>query len=705
VSDQTAGFESFGALLNNPGLVRDAQLRDAAQERVEQAAADWRGILRRRLAVAALGLFAWAALVEARLVYLQVVAHDDLVARAEKQRSKTVSIPGKRGEIVDRNGRVLAYSVDGDAIFAEPGLIKDADVTASRVCAAIEGCTLRDRGEMAARLRQRRAFSYLWRRASPADAARVLALDIRGLGVLREDRRYYPQRELASHVLGYVGIDGSGLGGVEAALDRRIAGRPGTMLLLTDAKQKAFGRLQQSPTAGATIELTIDTYVQYIAERELAAGVREFGARGGTVVVMEPASGDILAMANWPTFNPNVFNEVEDDQRRNRAVQEVYEPGSTFKIVTASAALEERVARPNEMFDVSRGSISFGRRTIRDVHRYGPLSLTNVIVKSSNVGAILIGQRVGADRLARYVKAFGFGEPALRALQGESAGIVWDIGSLNPSALASVSMGYQIGVTAVQMVTAAGAIANGGELIHPRLVRATIKDGVRIETPMQPGRRAVSAETAATLRTIMETVVEEGTGKAARIDGYTIAGKTGTAAKLEGGRYSKSDYNASFVGFLPSRTPTVLILVVIDSPHGKGFYGGAVAAPVFKRIADQLLRHMGIAPTIDAAPPLLVAAQRDDDASVVPTLVRTPTVLTHFADATSSAGLMPDMRGMSARLAVNTLSRLGLVARLSGDGFVVDQEIRAGAAVERGATCLVRLARRPPITSDGETEP
>jgi len=575
---------------------------------------------------------------------------------------------------------------------------------AARVCEAIEACTRDDRRQMVERLRLRRPFTYLWRRATPADADRVRALKIRGIGLLREDRRYYPHRELAAHVLGYVGLDGDGLGGVEAAYERLIAGQPGKMLLQTDAKQNAFARMQRLPTAGATLELTIDSYLQYIAERELRRGVEEFGARGGSVVVMDPRTGDVLALANWPTFNPNAYNAVREEQRRNRAVQEVYEPGSTFKVVTASAAVEEHVAGPDDVFDVSRGAISFGPRTIRDVHRYGPLSFTDVIVKSSNVGAILIGQRVGAERMARYVAAFGFGQPALRALRGESAGIVWDVSKLNPSALASVSMGYQIGVTPIQMAAAVSAIANAGQLVAPRIVRAVVSDGRRVETPQRIVRRTVTPETANVLTTIMEAVVTDGTAKAAKLDGYTVAGKTGTAAKLEHGRYSKSEYNGSFVGFVPSRQPALTVLVLIDSPHGKGYYGGVVAAPVFKRIAEQALLHLGISPTVNAEPPVLVE-RLDGVRSTLPAVARATSVLTPILNQPAASGLMPELRGMSAREAVQTLARLGLVPCVVGDGLVAGQDLPPGTAIERGATVVVHLARKVPAPVETEGEP
>jgi cell division protein FtsI (penicillin-binding protein 3) len=696
--------EPVAAALNQPGLLRDAHQREAEEHRVQELQLDWRRVMRRRLGLFAALLALWVVAIESRLVFLQVFQHEELANRAERQRSKTIAIPGKRGELLDRAGRVLAYSVDGDAVFAEPTIVREPARVAARVCQAIDGCTPDDQKQMAERLSQQRPFTYLWRRATPADAERVRALKIRGVGLLREDRRYYPHRELAAHVLGYVGLDGDGLGGIEAACEELIAGQPGKMLLQTDAKQNAFARVQKPPTAGATLELTIDAYLQFVTERELRRGVEEFGARGGSVVIMDPNTGDILALANWPTFNPNAYNAVRDEQRRNRAVQEVYEPGSTFKVVTASAAIEEHVAGPTDVFDVSRGAITFGPRTIRDVHRYGPLSFTDVIVKSSNVGAILIGQRVGPERMARYVSAFGFGQPALRVLRGESRGIVWDVSRLNASALASVSMGYQIGVTPIQMATAVSAIANGGQLVAPRIVRAVIRDGRRAETPTRVVRRTVTPETAATLTTIMEAVVAEGTAKAAQLDGYTVAGKTGTAAKLENGRYSKSDYNGSFVGFVPSRRPALTVLVVIDSPHGKGYYGGVVAAPVFKRVAEQALLHLGIAPTINPEPPVIVA-RHDGAEGTRPAMTRATSVLAPILNQPAANGLMPELRGMSAREAVQTLVRLGLVPRVVGDGLVSEQDLAPGMAIERGATVVVHLERRtpppPPATEDG----
>ncbi|MDQ3879951.1 MAG: transpeptidase family protein, partial [Chloroflexota bacterium] len=497
---------------------------------------------------------------------------------------------------------------------------------------------------------------------------------------------------------GYVGLDNNGLAGLESAYDHQIRGREGKVLIQTDARRHVLNsRVDRPATAGASLELTVDQYLQYIAERELRAGVEENRAAGGTAIIMEPHTGEILALANWPTFNPNSFGRFDDANRRNRAIQDLYEPGSTFKVVTASAALEERVLTAAAPIDCAPGHITFGSRVIRDVHTYGVLPFTDVIVKSSNVGAIKVGLRLGPERLGRYVSRFGFGQPISPDFRGESPGIVWNPAKLDPSALASVSMGYQVAVTPLQMAAAVSSVANGGTLIEPRVVRAFIADGRRMPVSPKVLRRTISPDTAAELTTIMEAVVERGTGKTAQIPGFTVAGKTGTAAKLINGRYSKSDYNASFVGFVPSRNPVLTIIVVIDSPHAGGYFGGTVAAPVFRRIAEASLRQLGVAPTVNPHPPVLVA--RNDDAHLP---IHSRPVKGPSADVEDAAplepGVMPDLFGYGAREALRTLTRIGASARLLGQGFVIQQSPAPGEPVGAGEVAVLKLGRRvPPV--------
>src|SRR3954466_3831632 len=573
----------------------------------------WRVTLQRRVLVVACVLAAWVTGIEARLVYLQVFAKADLMARAERQQERTQPAPAKRGDILDRRGRVMATSVDADTIFAVPTEIDDADGAAARLCAAFGDCDAKERKAIAERLGKRRSFAYVRRQVSPDQKRRVADLKLDGIGFMKESKRFYPNKELGAHLLGWVGIDNTGLGGLEYTYDPQVRGKAGTILVHTDARRQAFSRFERPPTSGSTIELTIDENLQHIAERELRAGVLENRAAGGTAIIMNPHTGEILAMANEPTFNPNAYREFGDDERRNRAVQDLYEPGSTFKVVTASAAIEEKLMPLDTIIDVSGGQIRVDKgRIVHDTHDYGALSFTDVIVKSSNVGAIKIGFRLGRERLSEYVARYGFGHTVSPDFPSESPGIVWRSDKWTDSALASVSMGYQIGVTPLQMLAAVSAVANGGKYVEPRVVRAVYKDNRRYAVQPKVVRETISADTAATMTSIMEGVVERGTAKAAQIPGYTIAGKTGTAAKLVNGHYSSSDWTASFVGFLPSRDPVVAIIVVTDSPHTKGHTGGVVSAPVFKKIAEATLRYLGVGPTINPPSPVMVARQDDD---------------------------------------------------------------------------------------------
>jgi cell division protein FtsI (penicillin-binding protein 3) len=412
---------------------------------------------------------------------------------------------------------------------------------------------------------------------------------------------------------------------------------------------------------------------------------------------MDPMTGEILALANYPTFNPNAFSEFPREVRINRAVQDVYEPGSTFKIVTAGAALEERLARPTDLIPTGPGVIRFGARVIGEAkgHNYGTLSFEEVIVKSSNVGAIRIGLKLGRERLSSYVTRFGFGARASQDdFGGESKGIVWRSSDLTDSAVASVSMGYQVSVTPLQMAAAFSAVANGGELLEPRVVHAVVRNGVPVPFPRKVVRRVLSAEVAAQLTTIMEGVVERGTAKAAQVEGFTIAGKTGTAAKtLPTGGYSNSDYNVSFVGFVPSRQPVFTILVMIDSPHKVSPYGGTVAAPVFQKIAEDALRLRGVPRTLNRPAPVVIA--RRDAVQQQPVSSTADAVVT-LAGATADApAVLPDLVGMSARDAALTLVRLGLSPQLNGNGYVVNQRPAAGSPIDDLDSATLWLERRP----------
>ena len=652
----------------------------------------WRATLKRRIVVAAVLLGLWVAGIEGRLVYLQLFRHADLTARAARQQSRTLPTPAKRGDILDRRGHLLATTVDVDSIYAVPSEITNDEEAVAKLCDGLGDCSARDREALTDRLKNQRNFAYVRRQVSPDEARRVAALSLDGIGFIKESRRFYPNKELAAHLLGYVGIDGNGLEGLEWTYDSQIRGKPGTVLIHTDARRHVFSRFERPPTTGSTIELTIDEYLQHVAERELHAGIVAHRAEGGTAIIMNPRTGEILAMANDPTFNPNVYREAVESDRRNRAVQDLYEPGSTFKIVTASAAIEEKVMPIDTMIDTNPGFIRIGNSIVDEYHgkKYGVLSFRDVIIHSSNVGAIKIGFRVGTERLSRFVSLFGFGRRVSPDFPGESPGIVWKPEQWTERALASVSMGYQIAVTPLQIAAAFSAVANGGEYIEPRVLRAVYRDGRRYPIAPKIVRRTISAETAATLTTIMEAVVADGTARSAQIGGFTIAGKTGTASKLIDGRYSASENNASFAGFLPSRNPTLTIVVVIDAPHAGGSTGGVVAAPIFKRIAEPTLRYLGIGPTIDPEPPVIVERRDTADVRTRPRNDSQP-IVSLVADG--APGTVPNLHGMSAREAVRQLVRLGLTAHLSGDGFVMSQDPPAGAVLELGAVCSLVLNR------------
>jgi cell division protein FtsI (penicillin-binding protein 3) len=658
----------------------------------------WRPMLRRRVWVAAAIIALWAVAIQARLVYLQVVRHTELAAKADRQQNRTIEAPAKRAEIVDRDGHVLATSVDADTIYAVPNELGDPAGAARALCRALRDCSTKDQQALTERMQNGRAFAYVRRQASPEQARRVAALGLEGIGFLKESRRFYPNRTLAAHLLGYVGIDNAGLAGIEGVYDSLIRGQQGKVLVQVDARKQAFLRVERPPTTGATLELTIDQNIQHVVERELKAGVEWANAAGGSAIVMDPSTGEVLAMASYPTFNPNVYREAKDFERRNRPVQDLYEPGSTFKIITASAALEENVVKPSDLVDVSSGTISFGSRTIRDDHHYGVLTFQQVVEKSSNVGSIKVGLRLGSERFGGYVKRFGFGRMLSPDFRGENAGILWDWSNMTDSAFASTLIGYQVGVTPLQMVTAVSAVANGGELIQPRIVRAVVKDGVRLPVPRKVLGRAISKDTAARLTPMLEGVVTDGTAKAAAVADYTIAGKTGTAKKVVNGTYrGHSNYNVSFVGFAPSRKPKFTIIVVVDSPRGVPAYGGTVAAPIFQRIADSALRYYGVQRTINAPPPLIVERQSPQPNAPLPASgpAEPPSVLPASQNANSDP-VVPDLTGMSGRDAVRTLATLGLPVQVLGHGLVTDQRPLPGTPVVAVVSARVWLDRRAP---------
>jgi len=621
-----------------------------------------------------------------RLGWLQIVRHADLAALAERQYSRTVVLQAQRGPIVDRQGAALATSSPAESLFAQPRVMGDPVRVAARL-APLLGVP---ESEIHAQLTGGRPFVWIRRKLPPATAAAVKALREPGLGLLPEPLRLYPNRELAAHVVGFEGVDG-GLEGVERSFNETLAGTPGKAVVGRDAlgREVVTEAVLQPPAPGHGVMLTLDRTIQYLAERELDAAWRRTQAKAAMAVVLDPRTGDVLALAIRPTFNPNTFLDVPSrDHWRNRAVSDPFEPGSTFKVILAAAALEQGVVRPDDRIWAENGSITIARTTIHDWKKYGWLSFGEVLQYSSNVGSIKVGLALGRDRYYRYMTAFGFGAPTGVGLAGESRGLLREPQRWSALSLPTMSIGQEVSVTALQMVAAFGAIANGGVLMQPRLVRAVF-DAAGRETRRfepQPVRQVISPETARTLTRLMTQVVAAGTGHNAAIPGYEVAGKTGTAQKLDPTtrRYSRNPGVLSFVGFAPADEPRLVMLVMLDEPRTEK-WGSEAAAPIFAAIGAEVLRYLDVPPR-DVAPLQIVTGPADGAAG----RLRLASMSAEpFADRER---VVPDLRGRTLRQALAMLAPLGVAVRLEGGGRVVAQTPAPGAPVELETSVRLTLA-------------
>ena len=645
-------------------------------------------LVRLRLMLVTLSACLWALVVVVRLVQLQVVGREFFERQAARQSERTINLDPRRGAILDRNGHALAVSVDAESVYAVPQDVQDAAATAAALARPL-GLDPAARKELQAQLEKTRAFVWVRRKVDPATARAVRDLQLDGVGFLTENRRYYPQKELAAHVIGYVGLDNTGMSGVEYSFEESMRGRAAKVVIRTDARRRALGHTEKPSTEGHTIVLTLDDSIQHVAERELDRSVTETGAAAGVAVVMDPRTGEILALANRPTFNPNRFNAYPSSRWRNRAVADAYEPGSMFKIITAAAGLEEKVVDPDEVIDCGHGALEVAGIRINDHAVFDQLSFRDVIARSSDVGVARVAQRLGRDNFSRYMRQFGFGTPTGVELPGESGGLLRPLNRWSALSLPTLSFGQEIGVTALQMTAAVAAVANGGFLMKPIVVRE-IEDStghvVRQSHPLAV-RRVLDAATADTLTDILRGVVLRGTGHRAAIPGYAVAGKTGTAQKVDAtGHYSMVDHVASFVGFVPASRPALVVLVSLDSPRGPANEGGDVAAPLFARIAEPALRRLAVAPD-DPQRVLRSAGFRADDVHLAayhpdPSGSRRPDAV---------GGAMPDLRGTAAREAATTAARLGLIVELKGSGRVITQAPEPGAEIEPGLTCVLQL--------------
>jgi len=539
-------------------------------------------------------LLCWFVVICLRLVYLQIFCYGEFQQRAERQQQRSINVSAKRGIIYDRQGRELAMSIQVDSAFAVPTEIPDLPNTISLITRITGG----DARMVLADCRARKTFCWVARKANVETIDRIRSMNLQGIHFQKESKRFYPKRELAAQVLGYVGTDDDGLSGIERGYNDQLQGKPGTMLISVDARKKWFGRIEKEPEAGNNVVLTIDEKIQYIAERELDQAIKDTHAIAGTVIVQNPHTGEILALANRPTFNPNVKKEVRNEALKNRAVSDIYEPGSTFKLVTISGALQEKLIRPDELFDCQMGSIVINGLRIHDAKPHGVLTVADVLAESSDVGSVKIALRLGEDRFYNYIRAFGFGQQTGIELPGETRGMTKPVNRWSKVSIGAISIGQEIGVSAVQLAALVSTFANDGVKVAPRIVATTTAPQ---STPQlvtfhpQNEQRVISPLVAAQMRQMMQRVVLHGTGRRAVLEGYTSAGKTGTGQKVDPatGAYSRTKYNASFAGFAPINNPAVTVAVILDSPVGP-HQGGQVSAPVFQRIAQQVLEYLHV---------------------------------------------------------------------------------------------------------------
>src|SRR5215203_2387759 len=561
----------------------------------------------------------WMFVVCARLVYLQFSQYDALANRARQQQQNSIETSPLRGELLDRQERELARSVQTVSLFIDPdGLDSETlDRNAKQLAQAL-GLKQADLAKQFHEAQsEKRRFIWIARRLDADFASKIVAMNLPGIQTRLEPKRYYPNGPLAAHVLGYVGLDGQGLGGLEQFYNTKIAGEPGRLFLEKDAKGKPYESYEIASKPGQTVVLTIDQSIQYMAEQALQAAVQRSRAKSGSVIVLDPRSGEILALANAPTFDPNKVAEAKAETRSNWALQNIYEPGSTFKIVAFSAAIEKKLARIDDRIDCQMGAITVAGRVVHDHHAYGSLTIAEALAKSSNVAAIKLGIRVGDPTMYEYMRRFGFGAKTGIELPGETNGILRRVERWQPSSIGSIAIGQEVGVTPVQMVAAFGALANDGLRVAPHLIRE-VRDaqGTVVYRAQPEQRRVISAETAIALRGMLEGVTLHGTAKKAQLDGYSAAGKTGTAQKIDPKTkaYSSTKFVGSFVGFAPVSNPQVAIIVVIDEPAG-AYHGGDIAAPIFREVAEQILPHLNVMPDIEttSAPDMIAQANTDPE--------------------------------------------------------------------------------------------
>ncbi len=625
-----------------------------------------------------------------RVVYLQLITGGELKAKSLRQTKRNVKINGERGTIYDCNNEKLAVSVLVDSWYANPGEIDDIDKTAATL-ASILGANPKKIQKL---LTKKSNFVWVKRKATPEISNLLINEDIKGIKRLSENRRFYPNMRLAAPLLGFVGIDDTGLGGIEYKYDDSLSGRNGEMVVSKDARGRSVmvnvTEVSRSLN-GFDFLLTIDKEIQFITERALENAVVNAEARGGMAVVMNPKTGEILAMANSPSFNPNNFSRFKTEHLRNRIITDVFDPGSIYKAFVAAAAIEEEKAKLSDIFYCENGNYKVGRLTVHDAHKFEWLTLDQVLQKSSNIGMLKLGFNMGPEMIYNYSRAFGFGDKTGVDLPGESSGLIRPYKKWRQVDLATITFGQGVSTTALQLANAFSSIANGGKLMRPYVVKKVLDSEGQTITYNEPHvvRQIVSRQTAAKISHSLEGVVSpNGTGVKAMVPGYSVAGKTGTAQIFDHkiGKYSHKDYNALFCGFLPAEWPELTIMVLIQLPRSS-IYGGDVAAPAFREIAQKCVRYLGIKPHRQPKHMLAEfykAIKEKDNETLSKANVEKKITL-------PLPGTFPDLKGKTMREVINEVSRLQIPARMEGSGVAISQTPEPGTDMEKVSHCIIKF--------------
>ncbi|MBR5347261.1 MAG: transpeptidase family protein [Deltaproteobacteria bacterium] len=644
---------------------------------------------RYRIIIVGMVFVAFFAAVITRACYLQILEQKRLQNKAQNQHHRAITLIPQRGTIYDSRGEELALSVDVDSVYVNPRQLMDHSV--AKVLASYLSLPIK---EVRSKIESGRNFVWLKRQISPRESEKVRALKISGVGFVAENRRYYPNSSVGAQVVGFTGVDPRGLEGLELFYDKEIMGKAGQVVYGVDARGRGMGMgrfVVEGGHKGNNLWLTLDKNLQYILEKELALGVKDARAKAGSAVMVEVATGKILAMANYPTFNPNAFRQFDSSRYRNRVVCDSFEPGSTFKPFVLAAAFEEKLISTGEWIDCERGRYMVSGKIIHDTHPRNKIQVDDILKFSSNIASAKIGRSLGRQRLYHYLGDFGFGRKTGIDLPGEVGGVLRSPSSWYELDLANISFGQGVSVTPLQIAMATAALGNGGLLMRPYIVEKIVDTEGNVLTQHSPEvvRRVVSEDVANLVRTLLQKTSEEGgTATRAAVPGYVVAGKTGTAQKADKTNrgYSAEDRVGSFVGMVPGDAPRIVILVMIDEP-GISPYGSVVAAPVFSRIAAQSLPYLRIPPTttVAAASPSKKSKEDNADSS-------DPARSATGGGEIISGYIMPDLRGMSARQVLCWMERNKLDLNIRGHGRVVDQSPRGGEPIRYQKPCWVRLA-------------